>query len=137
MTLSFSRSHLLHSEIFKQQDPSQGDSYLSDCSKFMRQAQTEPVVSMSRDGFTISAPPFPVLNRPAALEPPKDQPFSIFTSEVAAFQFSFGLITEKGVWETASDLRSFTKTVLCREEDALYMNAEDFTGKKTRNLENP
>ena len=75
-----------------------------------------------------------MLNRAAALEPPKEQPFGIFTSEVAAFWSSFGLITEKGVWETASDLSSFIKTVLGTGEEAVHMNAVDFKGEDTGNL---
>ena len=69
-------------------------------------------------------------NRPAASEPPEEQPFGIFTWS------SFELISEKGVWETASDLSS-SLNVLGKGEETLHMNAADVRRKEIRNLENP
>lgn len=47
------------------------------------------------------------------------------TLKAAAFWLSFGLITDKGVWETAFKLRRFIKTVLVKGEKVLHMNAVD------------
>lgn len=47
------------------------------------------------------------------------------TLKAAAFLFNFGLITDKGVWESASNVRRFIKTVLVKVEKVLHMNAAD------------
>lgn len=47
------------------------------------------------------------------------------TLKAAAFWLSFGLITDKGVRETASNLRRFIKTILIKGEKVLHMNAAD------------
>lgn len=46
------------------------------------------------------------------------------TLKAAAFWLSFGLITDKGGWETASNLR-FITTVLVKGEKVLHMTAAD------------